>query len=134
MCSNVRDYTVSDTKYEYQYLYKYPEKTVPEGGEAAYIETLSTDCMGYTLDVTVIGIDGKSKYFDARPEKGKTKAMDLIFPSFIPNVACAMKLSFPWYLYVIIYFAIILVYAVINSLLIRKIRKISPAEILKNRE
>ena len=303
MCSNVRDYTVSDTKYEYQYLYKYPEKTVPEGGEAAYIETLSTDCMGYTLDVTVLGIDGKSKYFDARPEKGKTKAvinsslverygykvgdrvvfsnsaadadhsftvtdiseysvgftifmdigsmrelfgkdedyfntvysdkrldidegrlysvttkediersasvfvklmfslvvtliaagtvvfcvvmylmlgvmidssamgislikifgyrpkeirslylngnlfvvavgaaiavplakkaMDMIFPSFIPNVACAMKLSFPWYLYVIIYFAIILVYTVINSLLIRKIRKISPAEILK---
>lgn len=70
MCSNVRDYIVSDTKYEYQYLYKYPEKTVPEGGEAAYIETLSTDCMGYTLDVTVLGIDGKSKYFDARPEKG----------------------------------------------------------------
>ena len=306
MCSNVRDYTVSDTKYEYQYLYKYPEKTVPEGGEAAYIETLSTDCMGYTLDVTVIGIDGKSKYFDARPEKGKTKAvinsslverygykvgdrvvfsnsaadadhsftvtgiseysvgftifmdigsmrelfgkdedyfntvysdkrldidegrlysvttkedversasvfvklmfslvvtliaagtvvfcvvmylmlgvmidrsamgislikifgyrpkeirslylngnlfvvtvgaviavplakkaMNLIFPSFIPNVACAMKLAFPWYLYVMIYFAIILVYTVINSLLIRKIRKISPAEILKNRE
>lgn len=306
MCSNVRDYTVSDTKYEYQYLYKYPEKTVPEGGEAAYIETLSTDCMGYTLDVTVIGIDGKSKYFDARPEKGKTKAvinsslverygykvgdrvvfsnsaadadysftvtdiseysvgftifmdigsmrelfgkdedyfntvysdkrlnidegrlysvttkedversasvfvklmfslvatliaagtvvfcvvmylmlgvmidrsamgislikifgyrpkeirslylngnlfvvavgaaiavplakkaMDMIFPSFIPNVACTMKLAFPWYLYVLIYFAVILVYAVINSILIRKIKKISPAEILKNRE
>ena len=31
--------------------------------------------MGYTLDVTVIRIDGKSKYFDARPEKGKTKAV-----------------------------------------------------------
>ncbi len=306
MCRNVRDYTVSDTKYEYQYLYKYPDKTVPEGGEAAYIETLSTDCMGYTLDVTVIGIDGKSRYFDAKPEKGKTKAvvnsslverygykigdrvvfsnsaadadysftvtdisdysvgftifmdigsmrelfgkdedyfntvysdkeldidegrlysvttkddiersasvfvklmfslvatliaagtvvfcvvmylmlgvmidrsamgislikifgyrpkeirslylngnlfvvavgaaiavplakkaMDMIFPSFIPNVACSMKLAFPWYLYVLIYFAVILVYAVINSILIRKIKKISPAEILKNRE
>ena len=306
MCRNVRDYTVSDTKYAYQYLYKYPDKTVPEGGEAAYIETLSTDCMGYTLDVTVIGIDGKSRYFDAKPEKGKTKAvinsslverygykigdrvvfsnsaadadysftvtdisdysvgftifmdigsmrelfgkdedyfntvysdkeldidegrlysvttnddiersasvfvklkfslvatliaagtvvfcvvmylmlgvmidrstmgislikifgyrpkeirslylngnlfvvavgaaiavplakkaMDMIFPSFIPNVACSMKLAFPWYLYVLIYFAVILVYAVINSILIRKIKKISPAEILKNRE
>ena len=306
MCCSVRDYTVSDTKYEYQYLYKYPEKTVPDGGEAAYIETLSTDCMGYTLDVTVIGIDAKSKYFDARPEKGKTKAvinsslverygykvgdrvvfsdfaadadysftvtdisdysvgftifmdigsmrelfsqdedyfntvysdkkldiddgrlysittkediersasvfvklmfslvstliiagtvvfcvvmylmlgvmidrsamgislikifgyrpkeirslylngnlivvalgaaiavplakkaMDLIFPSFIPNVACSMKLAFPWYLYVIIYCAVIIVYAVINRILVGKIKKISPAEILKNRE
>ena len=306
MCSSVRDYTIRDTKYEYQYLYKYPEKTVPDGGEAAYIETLSTDCMGYTLDVTVIGIDGKSKYFDAEPKKGKTKAvinsslverygyevgdrvvfsnsaadadysftvtdisdysvgftifmdigsmrelfgqdedyfntvysdkrldidegrlysvttkedversasvfvklmfslvstliaagtvvfcvvmylmlgvmidrsamgislikifgyrpkeiralylngnlfsvavgaavavplvkkaMDMIFPSFIPNVACSMKLAFPWYLYVLIYFAVIFIYAVINSILIRKIKKISPAEILKNRE
>ena len=306
MCSSVRDYTVSDTKYEYQYLYKYPEKTVPEGGEAAYIETLSTDCMGYTLEVTVIGIDGKSRYFDAKPEKGKTKAVinsslverygyrvgdrvvfsdsaadadysftvtdisdysvgftifmdigsmrelfgqdedyfntvysdkeldidegrlysvttkddiersasvfvklmfslvstliiagtvifcvvmylmlgvmidrsamgislikifgyrpkeirslylngnlfvvavgaaiavplakkavDMIFPSFIPNVACSMKLAFPWYLYVLIYCAVILIYAVINKLLIGKIKKISPAEVLKNRE
>lgn len=306
LCSSVRDYTVSDTKYEYQYLYKYPGKTVPEGGEAAYIETLSTDCMGYTLDVTVIGIDGKSRYFDAKPEKGKTKAvinsslverygykvgdrvvfsdsaadadysftvtdisdysvgftifmdigsmrelfgqdedyfntvysdneldidegrlysvttkddiersasvfvklmfslvstlviagtvifcvvmylmlgvmidrsamgislikifgyrpkeirslylngnlfvvavgaaiavplakkaMDMIFPSFIPNVACSMKLAFPWYLYVLIYCAVILIYAVINKLLIGKIKEISPAEVLKNRE
>ena len=306
MCKNVRDYTVSDTKYEYQYLYKYPEKTVPDGGEAAYIETLSTDCMGYTLDVTVIGIDGESKYFDAKPQKGKTKAvinsslverygykvgdrvvfsdfaadadysftvtdisdysvgftifmdigsmrelfgqdedyfnavysdktldiddgrlysvtakedversasvfvklmfslvstliaagtvvfcvvmylmmgvmidrsamgislikifgyrpkeirslylngnliivaagallavpiakksMDLLFPCFIPNVACSMKLAFPWYLYVIIYCAVIIIYTVINRLLIGKINKISPAEILKNRE
>ncbi|SEH71978.1 putative ABC transport system permease protein [Ruminococcus flavefaciens] len=306
MCSSVRDYTVSDTKYEYQYLYKYPENTVPDGGEAAYIETLSTDCMGYTLDVTVIGIDGKSRYFDAKPEKGKTKAVinsslverygykvgdrvvfsdsaadadysftvtdisdysvgftifmdigsmrelfgqdedyfntvysdkeldidegrlysvttkddiersasvfvklmfslvstliaagsvifcvvmylmlgvmidrsamgislikifgyrpkeirslylngnllvvavgaviavplakkavDMIFPSFIPNVACSMKLAFPWYLYVLIYCAVILIYAVINRLLMGKIKKISPAEVLKNRE
>jgi putative ABC transport system permease protein len=306
MCSSVRDYTVSDTKYEYQYLYKYPEKTIPDGGEAAYIETLSTDCMGYTLDVTVIGIDGKSRYFDAEPEKGKTKAVinsslverygykvgdrvvfsdsaadadysftvtdisnysvgftifmdigsmrelfghdedyfntvysdkelyieegrlysvttkgdikrsasvfvklmfslvstliaagsvifcvvmylmlgvmidrsamgislikifgyrpkeirslylngnllvvavgaaiavplakkavDMIFPSFIPNVACSMKLAFPWYMYVIIYCAVMLIYAVINKLLIGKIKKISPAEVLKNRE
>ena len=62
------------------------------------------------------------------------KAMDMLFPSFIPNVACAMKLAFPWYMYLIIYCAVILIYAVINRLLIGKIKKISPAEILKNRE
>jgi hypothetical protein len=57
------------------YLYKYPEDTVPKGGEGAYIKTLSTDCFGYTLDVTVIGLTENSKYFDARPEKGKNKAV-----------------------------------------------------------
>ena len=60
--------------------------------------------------------------------------MDLIFTSFIPNVACSMKLGFPWYLYVLIYRAVILIYAVINRNIVGKIRKISPAEILKNRE
>ncbi len=306
MCKAVKDDTVADTKYSYQYLYKYPEKTVPEGGEAAYIETLSTDRTGYTLDVTVIGIDSDNRFFDAKPEKGKNKAvvnsslverfgfkpgdrillhdagadaddcftvtgiskdsvgftifmdidsmrelfgrdgdyfnavysdralgidegrlysvttkedvargasvyvklmlslvktmiaagtvifcvvmylmmgvmidrsaagislikifgyrpkeiralylngnllvvaagaliavplakflMDAIYPSFIRNVACSMKLAFPWYLYAVIYAAVILVYFVINRLLIGKINRISPAEVLKNRE
>ncbi len=306
MCEAVQRDTVNDTRYEYQYLYKYPEKTPPQGGEAAYIETLSTDCMSYTLDVTVIGIDSNNKYFDAKPEKGKNKAvinsslverfgyqigdrvifsdfaadtdysftvtdisdysvgftifmdidsmrelfgqdegyfntiysdkaldidegrlysvttkeditrgssvfvelmfplvatlitagtvifcvvmylmmgvmidraasgislikifgyrpkeiralylngnllivavgallavplaktvMDAIYPSFICNVACSMKLAFPWYLYAIIFTAVILVYFIINRLLIGKINRISPAEILKNRE
>lgn len=306
MCKAVKDDTVKDTKYAYQYLYKYPKKTAPKGGEAAYLETLSTDCMGYTLDVTVIGIDSDNKYFDAKPEKGKNKAvinsslverygyktgdhvifhdaaadtdysftvtgiseysvgftifmdiesmrelfgrdedyfnavyaddeldidegrlysvtskadikqsasvfvdlmfslvatmivagtvifcvvmylmmgvmidrstagislikifgyrpreirslylngnllvvavgaliavplakalMDAIYPSFICNVACSMKLAFPWPLYAIIYAAVILVYFIINRLLIRKINRISPAAILKNRE
>lgn len=306
MCCGVRDYTALDTKYEYQYLYKYPEKTAPDEGEPAYIETLTIDCMGYTLDVSVIGIDGESRFFDAKPEKGKTKAVinsslverygckvgdrvifsdpaadadysftvtgiseysvgftvfmdigsmrelfgrdedyfntvysnkeldidegrlysvntkedversasvyvklmlslvrtliiagtiifcvvmylmmgvmidrsamgislikifgyrpkeiralylngnlfvvavgaliavpiakkivDMIFPMFIPNVACSMKLAFPWYLYLIIYAAVIVIYTIINRLLIGKIKKISPAEVLKNRE
>ena len=45
-----------------------------------------------------------------------------------------MKLAFPWYLYAIIFAAVILVYFIINRLLIGKINRISPAEILKNRE
>ncbi|MCR4758846.1 MAG: ABC transporter permease, partial [Oscillospiraceae bacterium] len=60
--------------------------------------------------------------------------MDAIYPSFICNVACSMKLAFPWYLYAIIYAAIIFVYFIINRLLIGKINRISPAEVLKNRE
>lgn len=75
MCQAVKTDNVADTDYSYMYLYKYPESTVPAGGEGAYLETLSTDCMGYTLDVTVIGLNENSRYFDARPEKGKNKAV-----------------------------------------------------------
>ena len=306
LCGNVNDCTVNDTKFEYQYLYKYPDKTPPEDGEAAYIETLSTDCMGYTLDVSVIGISEKSRYFDVSVAKGKNRAVinaslaerygyrkgdkvaftdsssdtdycfnvtdvcdysvgfaifmdidsmrelfgkeddyynvvysdkeldiedgrlysvttrddvirgagvfsklmlplvttlittgtivfcvvmylmmgvmidrsamgislikifgyrareiralylngnliavaagsliavplakkviDAIFPSFIPNVACTLKLAFPWQLYLFIFTAILVVYFIINRMLIGKINKISPAEVLKNRE
>ncbi len=60
--------------------------------------------------------------------------MDKIYPSFIPNVACTMKLSFPWYMYLMLYCAVLIIYLVINRLLVHRINKISPAEILKNRE
>ncbi len=76
LCTRIRHDNPADTKYAYMYLYKYPEKEAPAGGEAAYVETLSTDCHGYTLDVTVIGLkDGKSRFFDAKPEKGTAKAV-----------------------------------------------------------
>ena len=75
MCTAVKVDNAANTHYEYMYIYKYPEKTVPEGGESAYVETLSIDCNGYTLDVSVIGLNEGSKYFDASPEKGKNKAV-----------------------------------------------------------
>ena len=306
MCQAVKDNNAADTDYSYMYLYKYPEDEIPTGGESAYVRTLSTDCMGYTLDVTVIGLNENSKYFEARPEKGKNKAiinnslverygyakgdrvtftdtaadqdysftvtgiaqyspgftifmniesmrelfgedenyfnavfsdieldidkgrlysvtskadieksagvyveqmgplvytlliagtvifvvvmylmmgvmidrssfgislikifgyrpkevrslylngnltiiavgaliciplakflMDCIYPSFIPNVACTMVLSFPPYLYLIIYAAVLAVYFVSTALLTRKLSRITPAEVLKNRE
>ena len=61
-------------------------------------------------------------------------AMDKIYPTFIPNVACSMKLGFPWYMYLLIYCAMLLVYAAINRALIHRINRISPSEVLKNRE
>ncbi len=306
MCQAVKDDNVADTDYSYMYLYKYPEEEVPKGGEGAFVKTLTTDCMGYTLDVTVIGLNENSKYFDARPEKGKNKAvinnslverygykkgdrvtftdaaddrdysfivtdtaqyspgftifmdigsmrelfgeeedyfnavysskeldidsgrlysvtskadieksagvfvdqmgslvwtlmtagaiifivvmylmmgvmidrssfgislikifgyrprevrslylngnltivsvgaliciplakllMDLIYPSFIPNVACSMVLDFPPYLYLLIYGAVLAVYFVSSAMLTRKLSRITPAEVLKNRD
>jgi len=77
LCANVRDDNVRDTKYNYMYLLKYPMKpeNVPEEAEATYLKSLSIDCEGYNQDVSVIGINDSSRYFDADPEKGKNKAV-----------------------------------------------------------
>lgn len=71
LCQNVKTDTKSSTKFEYMYTLKYPEKSVPEGGEACYAESLSITKYGYTLEVSVIGIDGENKYFDVQPKGGK---------------------------------------------------------------
>lgn len=306
LCKNVREKNEADTKYEYMYTLKYPPKDVPSEGEAVYSESLSKTSWGYTLDVTVMGIDSDNKYFDAKTIKGKnniiissavsqkyklnigdmlilsdnendmdyafeikgvsnysvgltvfmdinsmrelfgkdenyyniilsdkalgidegrlysvtTKAniessaaifselmlpmvtmlivvsiiiffvvmylmmkvmidrattgislikifgyrtneirklylngnfiivvlgaiigiplskylIDMMYPVFIANISCGIDLSFPWYLYFLIFTSIILIYLLINALLVRKLKKISPADILKNRE
>ena len=75
MCSALKTDNAADTHYEYMYLYKSPDKDTPEGGEIAFVKTLSTECKGHTLDVTVIGLSEDSRYFDARPEKDKSQAV-----------------------------------------------------------
>ena len=57
-----------------------------------------------------------------------------IFPSFALNVASGMNLSYPFYAYIIVYAAIMLLYLIINRLLVMNINKITPATVLKNRE
>ena len=74
MCDAVKVSNVEDTHYNYQYLYKYPDEEVPKGGEEAYIESLSIDNDGYTLEVNIIGLNEESKYFDAVLPEGKHKA------------------------------------------------------------
>lgn len=73
LCENINAETIRDTKFEYMYMLKYPEKTPPENAEACYMESLSKTSFGYTLDVSVIGIDGDNKYYGVSPEKGKSK-------------------------------------------------------------
>ncbi len=73
LCENVGIDTKNTTKFEYMYSLKYPEKTVPEGAEACYSEALSKTGLGYTLDISIIGIDNDNKYFDAHPESGKSR-------------------------------------------------------------
>lgn len=62
------------------------------------------------------------------------KLIDLIYPYFISNVAHGMNLSFQWQLYLVIYGGIILLYFIINQLLVGRLKKMIPADVLKNRE
>jgi len=72
LCVHVGQDSVSDTLFEYMYLYKYPEEEVPEGGSPAYAETLKKEVLGYNLDVTVLGLDKDNPYFSADPSKSQT--------------------------------------------------------------
>lgn len=72
LCENVQKDSTASTKFEYMYTLKYPPKEVPQDGEACYIETLSKTSMGYTLDISVIGIDDDNKYYDVDAVKGKS--------------------------------------------------------------
>lgn len=60
--------------------------------------------------------------------------MDFIFPYIIANVACGMNLTFPWYMYALIFSMIMLFYFVVSAILVHRLKKITPAEVLKNRE
>ena len=57
-----------------------------------------------------------------------------IYPYFIANTAMGMNLKFEWFLYIGILGGVVLVYFVISSILTGKIKRIVPAEVLKNRE
>ncbi len=64
LCEHIKTENSEDTKFAYMYTYKYPEKDVPEGGEAAYGVTMKKEVLGYNLDVTLLGIDKDNPYFD----------------------------------------------------------------------
>lgn len=60
--------------------------------------------------------------------------MDSMYPLLISNVACGMDLRFTWQLYAGIYAGILALYFVINRLLVGRVNRVSPVEVLKNRE
>lgn len=73
LCVNVGKYSAQDTHYAYMYSYKYPSKEAPEGGEALYVESLKKESNGYTMDISIMGIDSDNPYIDVHPQKGKNK-------------------------------------------------------------
>lgn len=60
--------------------------------------------------------------------------MDALYPWMIANTAVGMNLEFPWYLYGEIFIGVMAVYYAVNEFLVRKLKRITPAEVLKNRE
>ncbi|MCR4692010.1 MAG: ABC transporter permease [Lachnospiraceae bacterium] len=62
------------------------------------------------------------------------KLMNMMFPFMISNVACGMNVETPFVFYIVAFLVIIALYFVINTLLVRRLDRYSPAEILKNRE
>lgn len=62
------------------------------------------------------------------------RMMDAMYPMLISNVACGMNLTFSWQMYLGIYAGILALYFVINRLLVGRLNRALPADVLKNRE
>ena len=75
MCGHVKADNVTDTRFAYMYTYKYPEQTVPKGGEPACAVTLSRASFGYEFDVTLLGIEEDTPYFDLDLRKNREDVM-----------------------------------------------------------
>lgn len=61
--------------------------------------------------------------------------LDAVYePQFVPNIACGVDKSFPAWLYLAMFAGVLVLYFIINHLLVRRIKQMLPAEVLKNRE
>lgn len=57
-----------------------------------------------------------------------------MYTYLVSNVACGINLAFSWRMYAGLFGAILILYFMINRMLMRRVNKILPAEVLKNRE
>ena len=60
--------------------------------------------------------------------------MSAVYPSLVSNVNCGVQLAFAPWLWAVLYCGIIVLYFIINRVLVGRLNKIVPAEVLKNRE
>ena len=60
--------------------------------------------------------------------------MNKIFPFMVSNVSCGLNVKAPISFFIITYIVILILYFIINSLLVKRLNKFTPAEVLKNRE
>lgn len=60
--------------------------------------------------------------------------MSAVYPSLVSNVNCGVQLAFAPWLWAVLYGGILVLYFIINRVLVGRLNKIVPAEVLKNRE
>lgn len=72
LCENIAKDYEKDTQYEYMYNLKYPEEEPPKDAEPAYAYGCKKNTLGYNFDVTILGIQPDSKYFDVDPGDSKS--------------------------------------------------------------
>lgn len=60
--------------------------------------------------------------------------MNAIYPVFVANVACGLDLSWTPMMYILTYSGILLSYLLIRTVLLGRLKKTTPSEVLKNRE
>ena len=60
--------------------------------------------------------------------------MDAAYPYMVSNVAVGLNLTFDWWMYAGLFVSILILYLISTPLLMRKVNRIPPAEVLKNRE
>lgn len=75
LCKNVKNDSAKSTKFEYMYTLAAPMENIPADAQVCYAETLSKTELGYTLNISVIGIGSDNKYFDASPTATKNSVV-----------------------------------------------------------
>lgn len=60
--------------------------------------------------------------------------LDMVYPLFISNVACGIDLSWPSSFYILVYLGILCCYLIIRTVLMIRLNRAVPAEVLKERE
>jgi ABC-type lipoprotein release transport system permease subunit len=70
---NIKVKSISDTKYEYMYQYKYPDEKIPSDGYAVYVEGLKKEVLGQDMKVNIIGTNNDNPFFPDITSKSKTE-------------------------------------------------------------
>ena len=73
MCDHISKENKKDTKFEYMYTYKYPDKKVPKGGDACFVKGLHKEIWGYDLEISLIGMENDNPYFSQDKDLPKAK-------------------------------------------------------------
>ena len=73
LCDHISKENKKDTKFEYMYTYKYPDKKVPKGGDACFVKGLHKEIWGYDLEISLIGMENDNPYFSQDKDLPKAK-------------------------------------------------------------